>query len=184
MVKFVNLRKRELNLLIACCIIIIVALSYIIIIEPFARNYKGITEEVREKEAHFFKLKKSLLYRDSAENMYAELAPLISQTGSDEERFALFMKEVELISRRSNIYITTLKPISVLKVDKYKKYMVAIEAEGEITALVSFLYNLPQSSQVIGLKQVQINYSNREEDILQFKLNLERMVLDEAEDEK
>lgn len=187
MFKQFRLKKRELNLLISCCIIIVTVIGYVVVVEPFWKKYVFIEDEIREKQVEFMKLRKMLLLKDSIENAYEKILPAISQDGSDEERLALFLKEVELTARSAGVYITNLKPLSIAQEDRYKKYSVRVEAEGKMNALASFLYHLPDSAQLISMEQLQINYLSREqgqeEDLLQFKIGLERMVVD-AQNEK
>lgn len=187
MFKRLKLKKRELNLFILCCIIIITVISYVVIVERFWKKYVSVEDEIAQKRVEFLKLQKLLLSKSSIERYYDEISSVISQPCSDEERLASFLKEVELAARSAGIYITSMKPVSILQEERYKKYLVRIETEGKMEALASFLYHLPDSSQLISLEQLQVNYlgaeQGRQDGSLQFKIGLERMVVD-AQDEK
>lgn len=179
MPKTFKLNKKELNLLILCCIIVTTVLSYVIIIEPFLKRYKSIKGEIQARQVKLLKLKRTLLLKEPVELSYLEILPRLSQIGSDEEKYALFLKEVELTSRRNNIYITTLKPISVKKDNsKTKKYIIKVEAEGRLDSLAKFLYALPESGLLLSLEQLQISYLSQQEEMLKFQMNLGRMVID------
>ena len=179
MPKTFKLNKKELNLLILCCIIITTVLSYVIIIEPFLKRYKSIRGEIQARQVKLLKLKRTLLLKEPVELSYLEILPRLSQAGSDEEKYALFLKEVELTSRRNNIYITTLKPISVKKDNnKTKEYIIKVEAEGRLDSLAKFLYALPESGLLLSLEQLQISYLSQQEEMLKFQMNLGRMVID------
>jgi hypothetical protein len=178
-----KLNKRELNLLIFCCILIISALSYIVIIEPFCKRYESLKEEIQREQVKFLKLQKMLLLKEPTELSYLGMLPRLSQIGSDEERFALFLKEIELTSRRTNIYITSLKPINILEGVNFKEYVIRMEAEGGLDSLAKLLYALPESGQWISLKSLQISYLSQQKELLQFQMSLGRMVLDIKNDE-
>lgn len=187
MFKHFRFKKRELNLFILCCIIIVTVIGYVVVVEPFWKKYVFLEDEIREKQVEFMKLQKMLLLKDSIESAYDKISPAVSHEGSDEERLALFLKEVELAARSAGVYITNLKPLSISQEDRYKKYSVRVEAEGKMNALAAFLYHLPDSAQLISMEQLQINYlsqeQGQEEGSLQFKISLERMVVD-AQNEK
>lgn len=187
MFKRLKLKKRELNLFILCCILIIAVTSYVVIVERFWKKYVSVEDEIGEKQVEFLKLQKLLRIKGVVESAYGEISPLVFQSGSDEERLASFLKEVELAARSAGIYITSLKPVSILQEERYKNYLVRIEAEGKMEALAVFLYHLPHRPQLISLEQLQINYlgteQGQQEGSLQLKIGLERMVVD-AQDEK
>lgn len=182
MFKHLRLKKRELNLFILCCIIVVTVTGYVIIVEPFWKKYVFLDEKIRERQLEFLKLQRLLFSKDSIETAYEEISSAVSQLGSDEERLASFLKEVELSARSAGIYIMTLKPISVSQEGRYKKYLIRIEAEGKMETLAAFFYHLPDSTQLISAQHLQINYltqeEGREEGLLQFKINLERIVVE------
>jgi len=173
-----RLNKKELNLLVLCCIIVISLLIYVFIIEPCVKKYDFFKKEVDEKRIKFLKLQKVLFLKEPVEGAYQEILPSISQIGSDEERFALFLKEVELSSRKSSVYITSLKPIGIIDQGNYKEYLMGMEAEGTMAALAKFLHSLPASKQLIGLKGLRIGRLSQQDDLLQFQMNLGRMIVD------
>lgn len=183
MFKSFKLNKKELNLLILCCIIVITIFCYIVIIEPYLKDYESIKKGIQERQAKLLKSQRILLLREPIELSYLEILPRLSQVGSDEEKFALFLKEVELNSRQSNIYITSLKPIGIIEEVNYKEYLIRMEAEGNLCSLAKFLYSLPESGQLVSLKQLQISYLSQQEDLLQFQMNLGRMVVDRKDEE-
>ena len=178
-----KLNKKELNLFILCCIIVAVILSYVLIIEPYLKGYESTRKAIGQRQIKLLKLQKALLLKEPIELYYLEILPRLSQIGSDEERFALFLKEAESTSRRSNIYITSLKPMGIMDKGNYKEYLIRMEAEGNLYSLARFLYNLPESGQLISLKELQISYISQEENLLQFQMNFGRMVMD-IKDEK
>ncbi len=178
-----KLNKKELNLFILCCIIVTTILAYVVVIEPCLKGYESIKKAIGQRQVKLLKLQKALLLREPIELFYLEILPRLSQIGSDEERFALFLKEAESSSRRSNIYITSLKPMGIIDKGNYKEYLIRMEAEGKLCSLSRFLYNLPNSGQLISLKELQISYLSQEENLLRFQMNLGRMVVD-IKDEK
>lgn len=183
MFKSFKLNKRELKLLILCCIIIITTICYLIVIEPFFTRNESLKEGIQERKRKFLKLQRTILLKEPIELSYLEILPRLSQVGSDEEKKSLFLKEIELASKRSSLYITSLKPISILEKDNFKEYLLRVEAEGTLHSLAKFLYNLPESGQVVSLRQLQISRLSQQEGLLQFQMNLGRMVIDTKDEE-
>lgn len=181
---FIKLKRRELNLLILCCIIIAAAIGYIFVIEPVIKQYAFLKGEIEQKQLNFLKLQRVCASKGEIDTWYTHLLPRLFQSGSDEENFAFFLKEIELISRQASVYITNLKPLSILKESGYKEYLVRVEAEGRLNSLADFLYNLPDSEQIVSLKQLQIINLSQQEENLQFQMNLGRMIIVGRKDEK
>lgn len=179
MIRLFKLNKRELYLLILCCILIVSVISYITIIEPFLKHYKSIKEEIQDKKVRLVKFKRTLLRKDFTEHTYQDILPRLTQEGSDEEKFTHFLKEVEVTSRRSDIYITTLKPINIIEGESEKEYLIRVEAEGKLNSLAEFLFNLAESEQLISLKRLQVSYVLRQKDLLQIQMSLGRVLLNE-----
>ena len=183
MFKSFKLSRRELNLAILSCIIVVTSFAYVIFLEPFLEKYNITKQEIQESQTKFLKLKRILLLKERIELAYSKFKPRLSQEGSDEERFALFLKEVEANSRRSNIYITSLKPVTISELDKAKEYLIRVEAEGRLDSLATFLGNLPTVKQLVGLKHIEISYLSQEEDLLQFQMTLSKMIIDRNDEE-
>lgn len=97
--------------------------------------------------------------------------------GSPEEETAVILREVENIARTSNVYIAAIQPQRVQDMDFYKEYYVEMDAEGDISSLTKFIYDLQNSKQILKVKHLQLNPKSDADNVLKGHIIITKILI-------
>ena len=111
------------------------------------------------------------------EAQYQKYLEYIQRSGSDEEEVAKILGEIESLARQSTVYLEDMKPLKPKEIDFYKEYAVEIEAEARMQSLVSFLYQLNMSSQLLRVEKLRLNLSKSGSDILKVSMLITKVLV-------
>jgi len=127
-----------------------------VIIVPFQQKLSGLNNEATLQEARLKKGVSLVERKDEIEKEYGKYASYFSmQDFSDEEAVANFLKEVEKVCRDTGLTILDMKPQKEAKGDKFsKQYQINIKAEASMQKLVTFLYELHNSSVLFSVEKL------------------------------
>lgn len=162
---FSNVTKRERNLCYLTIFLIIIWIAYGFVIRPIRVKWKELNEKI---ELTGLKLEKNQMMIDRKEAIqreYERYALPVRMTSSEEEEMAKFLTEIESLANSSSVYIIDIKPRPIKKIKFYKKYIVELNAEGDITQISKFIYDIQNSHQLLkidafslGIKGVGTNF--------------------------
>lgn len=151
-----NLKKNELLLLYVIGGLFVILIVPRIIFGPFSAKLSGLTRDVVLYEARLKKNVGLLTRKDDIIKEYGKYASYFSFQGfSDEEAVANFLKEIEKLSRQTNMSILDMKPQRETKQDKFsRQYQINVKAESTMAQLVKFLHELHGSPVLFSVEKM------------------------------
>ena len=161
-----SISAREKKWFYGAVIIIAGVLVYIFVVEPIWMKWKSINEEISSKEMKLIKNMKILAQKDIIGKLYGQYAGNIKMKGSAEEETATILREIENIARASQTRITDIKPQKIKDMEFYKEYYIELEAEGQISNLARFIYELRNSAQMLKVRHLRLNPEGSKSDQL------------------
>ncbi|MBN1872576.1 MAG: hypothetical protein JW800_08390 [Candidatus Omnitrophica bacterium] len=171
-----NISKREKILAGLTIGVAVVALSYTLIIEPLVSRWRKLEEDIRDKEVLLVKHSKIIRDKGKLENIHKEYAKYF-QGGSltKEEESALALSNIEEIARRTNTYITNIKPLTAKDFDNYSKLTFRVTIECDISSLTKFIYDLQSSEQLMKIDSVVLRAKEKSPDIIKAVMNVSKI---------
>lgn len=174
---FTRLSPRERWFLYLGIIAILGVISYLLIIEPAWTSWKGLNKSIYDKERGLLKNIKIMAQKDLIDKYYDKYAQSLKMKGSVEEETAVILSEIENIGRSSNVEIIDIKPHRVQEMDFYKEYFIELEAEGNITNLAKFIYELQNSKQILKVRHLRLNAKGTSDDVLKSYLIVTKILI-------
>ncbi len=148
---FSNVSKREKNLFYLTVFLIIIWVMYVFVIGPIRAKWKELNEKI---ELAGLKLEKNQMMIDRKEIIRSEheryVLP-VKMVSSEEEEMAKFLTEIESLANSSSVYIIDVKPRPIKKIKFYKKYIVELNTEGDISQISKFIYDIQNSTQLLKI---------------------------------
>ncbi len=148
---FSNVSKREKNLFFLTVFLIIIWVMYVFVIVPIRVRWKDLNEKI---ELAGLKLEKNQMMIDRKETIRSEheryVLP-VKMVSSEEEEMAKFLTEIESLVNSSSVYIIDVKPRPIKKIKFYKKYIVELNTEGDISQISKFIYDIQNSTQLLKI---------------------------------
>jgi len=131
--------------------------------------------------AYEMKLRKAHVYLRQREDVMEESKKYQNleqmDAGSDEEEIARLLEFIEQTARKSSVILSDVKPQEVKGDRMTKRYVVELNTESRLKELLTFIYTLQRSSQLLKIGRVQI--TPKEEGSLELRsfLQLTRVVV-------
>lgn len=172
-----HLSHREKSMFIIGCIAILCIVIYMVLIDPLWEYWQGLNEKIVSKEVQLVKNLKILAQKDAIDVLYSKYSDSIKMKGSEQEEIAIILREIENIARGNNTYITDIKPQKVEDKDFYKVYYVDLEAEGNISNLTKFIYELQSSNQILKVKRLQLTPKGDAGDVLKGSMVITKILI-------
>lgn len=161
-----NVSKKERIGLMAAGIIVSLAFLDRLIINPINRRIQLINQEIKISEKHLRMGLRNLNQKEAVASEYTKYGQYFKGAGSGEEITAAILSEIESLARRANMSLLDLKPQPSKDKGFYREYSVEVEAEGTMDSLVSFIYQLNASTQLLRAEKLRFNLKSKDSPII------------------
>jgi Tfp pilus assembly protein PilO len=168
--------KEKIGLTFALSFLFIVFV-YRLIIDPINKRFQKINREIQINEKRLGLDLRNLKQKDFITEEYEKYVQYVKSSGSDEEEVAKILGEIESLARKSKVQLVDIKSMTPKKVDFYKEYIVNIEAEGEMEALIKFLQQLNTSSQLLRAEKLRISLKRRGDSTIKASLMITKVLI-------
>lgn len=133
-----RLSPRQRILTFACVALAASALLVQGALRPYRLYRESLDLEIRRKSVLVRGYERLLPQKRGVEEMARE-APAFRASGSAEEEFARFLKELEKLARSSSLSVHRMKPLAANRKDFYSKFAVELELAGSLEDLAGFM---------------------------------------------
>lgn len=151
-----KLSKRERLFLYAVIIFVVCALTDRLVIRPIGNRFRQLDEEILLQEKLLGKNIRNLSQGKATVNEYKKFEDYLKPAGSDEEEMAKFLSNIEGFARKSTVYLVSIKPRPIMKIDVHKKCIADLESEADVEALIDFLYQIESSKNLFKVEKLQL----------------------------
>jgi Tfp pilus assembly protein PilO len=169
-------KKEKLGLSLAFAVMGI-ALFDRLIISPIRGRFKRIDQAIKINEKQLAHDLRNVHQKDQIEERFEKYVEYVERSGSDEEEVAKILGEIESMARQSKVYLANMKPQTPKEIDFYKEYAVEIEAEGNLSSLVTFLHQVNTSTQLLRVEKLRLNSTKKGEKTLKASMRIMRVLV-------
>lgn len=174
---FSNLSQREKRLFYLTIGLIAALFIYRFVIRPVVVTWKGLDEKISVTNLKFEKSQKMLSLKGRIQRDYEKYASSVKMAASEEEEMAKFLTEIESLARSSSVHISGIKPLPIKKVDFYKKYIVELEAEGDINQVSKFIYDIQNSPQLLRIDKFSLGTKGAGTNLLKCNILISKVLI-------
>lgn len=174
---FSNLTKREKKLFYLTMFLIFVWITYNFVIKPIIVKWKELDDKIEEKSRELEKNIRMIDRKERIEHEYKNYASAVKMGGSEEEEMAKFLTEIESLASSSSVHIIEIKPRPSKKIQFYKKYLIELDAEGNINQLSKFIYDIQNSSQLLKVDKFSLGTKGAGTNLLKCRLLVSKILI-------
>lgn len=174
---FPKLSQREKRLFYLTISLIAILFIYRFVIKPVVVNWKDLNEKISVSSLKLEKSRKILNLKSRIQRDYENYASSVKMAGSEEEEMAKFLTEIESLARFSSVHISGIKPLPIKKVDFYKKYVVELEAEGDIKQVSKFIYDIQNSPQLLKIDKFSLRTKGAGTNLLKCNILVSKILI-------
>lgn len=153
---FSNLRRRERNLFYLTAALILFWIIQGFVIGPLAVKWKQLNEKISAGSLKVEKNLKMIEKKERIKRDYENYASAVKMIGSEEEEMAKFLTEIESLASSSSVHIVDIKPRPIKHIQFYKKYLVELDAEGDVNQISKFIYDIQNSNQLLKVDKFSL----------------------------
>lgn len=149
--------KKERYLLYIAIVCVGCAVLNRIVFDPLVGKSANLNRQIQLK---IRMLENSLCLLNQKEDIQKEsgkFANFVKQKFSEEEETASFLNEIEDIAKKSQVLLVDLRPYSAQKTDFHIEYKIELEAESDMNQLITFIYNLQNSENILRVQKFHIS---------------------------
>lgn len=149
-----NRRERVLATLTAT----VVALGglYIYVLEPLTARWLSVRAEAREVAGEYWRLRTLMDNRDRIETTFREYSGAVKTARSIEALNVEMLREVEQLAGRTNMRVTSIKPLSRSSAGELERVQVEMGARGTAHDFVRLLQRLQEPEHLIRVESIQL----------------------------
>ncbi|MCX7661484.1 MAG: hypothetical protein N2Z79_02225 [Candidatus Omnitrophica bacterium] len=172
-----GLSKRERFIFYTASILILLVIVDRLVIIPFYSKMSQVAGEIKDKEAEIRKAIHILSQKERINQQLKQYASFLRFVSSEEEQFTLVLKEIETLANKSNVYLLDLKPAGVKDKGLIKEYLINLNLEAKIESLVTFIYEVENSSLLLAVKKYQISPKTSQTSIVSCSMVISKTVV-------
>lgn len=130
------------------------------------KNWAGLNEQILAKETRLKKNLRIISQREFIQSEYAKFVNFMEAEGTDEEKIAKLLSDIEGKANYASVRITDIKPRQTKDLQGYRQFTVELEAEASMKNLSRFIYDLHSSPQPLRIEKLQLNAKGSQSNIL------------------
>jgi intergrase/recombinase len=148
-------------------------------------NYLGrINEQIEEQKRILPKKLQILNYKDKVLKEYQQLKEFMTdQNLSEEEEIAQLLREIERVSKKSNLFVQNINPVkrNNVSTDIYE-LTVDIEGGGKIEQVITFMQELETENPPIRIRDFTLSPKAKDSEELKFLFTIVKLGVREQGD--
>jgi Tfp pilus assembly protein PilO len=154
-------RKEKIGLFVAVVVVFLAILDRLVL-APIKERIQQINQQIQVNEKQLVMGLRNLEQKEVVTNEYKKYARYLKDAGSDEERIAAMLSEIENLAKKSGVSLVDTKPSQPKDTNFFKEYAIEVKAEGTMETLMIFLYQLNSSSQLLRAERLRLNLKDKD----------------------
>ena len=174
---FSGLSKRK-RYLVYIFIVVILTVSFgNVIIRPVIDRLDKLNKEIFIQGKKLARSTRILSQEELIVSEYKKLTYGLKQDGSDEEEVAKLLSEIEKLAKKTSVFLANIKPRLTEKKENYRKYVIAVEVESEMTNLVDFFYQLEASPRLLRVEDFHLTPKKEGSNTLKARITINEVLI-------
>jgi len=176
--KFLHKRtKREKGLIVWTIVVLVSVGLYLYVVEPLWIYWGGLDIKIYNLEKQLQRNQVVLSRERSIEAEYHAYEDRFKLEGSDQEKTAKILKEIETAARNNRVHINDIKPRHIKDEEFYKFYVIELEVAANVINLSKFIYDLQISTHALRVTRIQMAASSATPNKLKTEMLVTKVLL-------
>lgn len=150
-----NSREKFLAVIAVC--VVAGAVVSVVIIEPQLKRRRASLERMHQLQLKLTKMKGDLLIKDRIDSVYAQIEPLLADSGTDQQEKSRFTRELGGLYSKLNVTITSTTILPTVDEQFYRRLSAKIEMRGHVREVFNFIRAVEAHPSPIKIEQFHFN---------------------------
>jgi hypothetical protein len=172
-----HLSKKEKLILYAALIFVSLAFLDRMVINVISSKIKALNKEITTRDSEIKNYLKILAQKNKIEIQRANYSSYLGKAKSENEEVTLFLKEVEGLANKAQIYLIDLKPAAMKEEGSAKKFLLNLNCEGKMEQIVTFMYSIETSNKLLTIDKYQINPKSKDSNLAKCSMVISKLII-------
>jgi Tfp pilus assembly protein PilO len=172
-----HLSKREKLILYGAIVFISLAFLDRMVISVASSKIKSLDKEIETKESEIKNYLKILAQKNRIEIQRANYSSYLGSEKSENEEVTVFLKEIESLANKAEIYLIDMKPAGIKDQGSSKKFLVNLNCEGEMKQIAVFMYTIETSNKLLTIDKYQISPKSKDSSLAKCSMVISKLVI-------
>ena len=137
-----HLSKREKFIFVICFLLAAAYAGYNFVFQPLQGSQLTLEDKIRVAQKRLHNNEKLMAQEKTVSGEYEKYAANFLQKSSDEQEMASILSQVESLANEIPLRVADMKPKKVKRTDFYNVFSASLTIEGDLAAIIRFLYTL------------------------------------------
>ena len=162
-----TLFPREKKVLLCTLAVAVFALLYHFLLDPFFKEWKDLSSEIRLTETRLRKIRLLLRKKTEIEGAFKKYTGLsLKKEEASGERMTGILQEVETLAQKSGVKILDMRPLPQKQKEFFLEQGLEISAEGTAPQFAQFIYSLLGSPNSLKIEKLELNSKSGQDQLL------------------
>jgi hypothetical protein len=148
-----------------------------VIVATVQARLRELDTRTAQREAQIRKDLRIIAQKQRIEIQHVNYKPYLGMQSTENEEFTVFLKEVDTLARDNVVSVVDMKPTGTKEMESAKKYMINLNIEADMAALVKFMYAIEDSKKLMTVEKYQISPKSRDSDTAKCSLLISKLVI-------
>lgn len=177
-----SLAKRSAReKMVLCAAVLALSAAFVdrVVVASLSRKAKELDAQIAAREAEIRKDLRIVAQKRRIEIQHVNYKPYLGTMSTENEEFTAFLKEVDTLARDNTIYIVDMKPTGTKAVGNAKQYLINLNIEAEMPAVVRFMYGIEDSKKLMTVEKYQLSPKSKDSATAKCSLLVSKLVIPE-----
>ena len=146
-------KNREKILTVITVIVVVGALVFTMIVKPQLKKRQASLARMNQLQLKLTRLKSDLLIKDHIDSVYAQIEPLITSDGSDQQEKSHFTRELGDMYSKLNVTVTSTTMFPTINEEFYRRLSAKIQMHGHVKEIYKFILAVEALSSPVRIEQ-------------------------------
>jgi Tfp pilus assembly protein PilO len=171
-----RLNKRERLVFYGAAIFISLAFIDRLVVGPVFSKMKTLDDRIGQESELIRKNARIAAEKGRVAAVSSQMSAYSRKTGTQEEEVAYLLGEVEKLARKTSLYIVDMKPLGVSEDSVSRKYSVDLNCEAQMEQIMSFMYEVENSSVLFFVESFNITPKSSDSSIAKCNMRISSVV--------
>lgn len=145
--------NREKILVSITVLVIVGALVFSVVIEPQLKKRRASLARMHRLQLTLARMKGDLLIKDRIDSVYAQIEPLITGDGTDQQEKSGFTRELSELYSKLDVTITSTTILPTVNDEFYRRLSAKIQMHGNVREILRFILAVEAHPSPIRIEQ-------------------------------
>ena len=172
-----HLSKREKFIFYSALIFVSLAFLDRMVINVALNKIKSLDKEIGVRESEIKNYLKILAQKNRIEIQRANYSSYLGAEKSENEEVTVFLKEIENLANKAEIYLIDMKPAGIKDLGNSKKFLINLNCEGKMEQIAVFMHSIETSNKILTIDKYQLSPKSKDSSLAKCSMVISKLVI-------